>query len=229
MPTIAITHCRKLPDYETSVRAAGAEPRVVDQTVSATEALAGADGLLLTGGGDVDPALYGEAAHPTYDAAEPGRDAFEIELIARAVQADLPILGICRGLQVLNVARGGTLIQDIPSTVHEALEHRFAAPPHPSYLLAHTVSLSMDSRLAQALGERAHSVVEVNSRHHQAIGRLGEGLVVTGVAQDGVIEAVEDPNRRFLIGVQWHPENFWRTGDFLPLFSAFVRACASRR
>lgn len=224
MPIIAIARCSKLPDYETAVRTAGGSPQVVDQAVPAAEAVRHADGILLAGGGDVDPALYGEERHPTFDPSEPGRDAYEIELVARALDADVPILAICRGVQLLNVARGGTLIQDLPSQAASGIEHRFAAPPNPPFRLAHLIDVMPDTRLSRALDARGHEPLEVNSRHHQAIKRPGEGLVVSATAPDGVIEAVEDPARRFLIGVQWHPENFWRTGEFARLFAAFVAA-----
>ena len=123
MPIVAITPCKKPRDYEAAVRRAGATPRPLALDDAAAEALRGVDGLLLTGGDDVDPALYGEPPHTTFDVAEPGRDAFEIDLVRRALDADLPVLAICRGLQVLNVALGGTLIQDIPSEPDRLLPH----------------------------------------------------------------------------------------------------------
>jgi putative glutamine amidotransferase len=230
-PVIAIAPCSKLPDYEESVRRAGGEPRVLDRAAATpAEALRGAAGLLLAGGGDVDPSLYGEAAHPAFSAAEAGRDEYEIELLRRAFEADLPVLAICRGVQVLNVARGGTLIQDIPSQVAGAVEHKLAVPPHEAFALAHEIWIEKSSTLAALLGERlaGGDSCDVNSRHHQAINATGEALVVTATAPDGVIEAVEDPSRRFCVGVQWHPENFWRTGEFGPLFDAFVKACARK-
>ena len=225
MPVIAIARCSKLPDYEESIRSAGGKPQVVDQSIHADEAIRGAAGLLLTGGGDVDPALYGEKRHQTFEPSEPGRDAYEIELVARALDADIPILAICRGVQLLNVALGGTLVQDIPSQIRKPVEHRFAAPPHPPFKLAHPIGIDGDSMLAMVLRDRLNvGPIEVNSRHHQSIHRPGAGLAVSATAPDGVIEAVEDPDHPFLIGVQWHPENFWRTGEFARLFEAFVLA-----
>ena len=129
MPIVAITPCKKPRDYEAAVRRAGATPRPLALDDAAAEALRGVDGLLLTGGDDVDPALYGEPPHTTFDVAEPGRDAFEIDLVHRALDADLPVLAICRGLQVLNVALGGTLIQDIPSEPGRLLPHDTEGPP----------------------------------------------------------------------------------------------------
>ncbi len=224
-PLIGITRCRTLADYEESIRRAGGEPHVLDAEHDTPEsALRDLDGLLLTGGGDVNPAVYGEPRHPTTDEAEPGRDRFELALTERALGADLPILAICRGIQVLNVAAGGTLMQDIPSAVPGALPH---AVKEPKFALAHDVWLTKDSRLAALMRERLQDQEElpVNSRHHQAIGRLAPGLEVAATAPDGVIEAVERPASKFCIGVQWHPENFWRTGEFRALFEAFIEAC----
>jgi putative glutamine amidotransferase len=223
MPQIIIPACSKLHDYEEAVRRVGGDPQVVSaDTHSAADVIARADGLLLAGGGDVDPSLYGETPHPTFDAAEPGRDAFEIELVRRALDADLPVLAICRGIQLLNVARGGTLVQDIPDQVPNALPH---AVREPSFAIAHEVWMTKDSLLERLMREQVESdTCDVNSRHHQAVKDVAPGLVVTATAPDGVIEAVEDPTKRFCLGVQWHPENFYRTGEFRPLFEGFVDA-----
>ncbi len=228
MPVIAIAPCSKLPDYEESVRRAGGEPRVLDYgSDRPADVVTRVDGLLLAGGNDVLPSLYAASAHETFEAAEAGRDDYEIELVRRAMDANLPVFAICRGVQLLNVAQGGTLIQDIPSELAESIEHRFAVPPHQPFDLAHEIWIDKDSRLVTLLRERLEGSdsCEVNSRHHQALKTLGEGLVSIATAPDGVIEAVEDPNRRFWLGVQWHPENFWRTGEFRALFEGFVNAC----
>ena len=223
MPIIAISPCSKLHDYEESVRRAGGEPRVLDVTAAAGEELmTGADGLLLTGGGDLDPALYGEPRHATFDAAEPGRDAFEMDLVRRALDADVPVFAICRGIQVLNVARGGTLVQDIPDEMPGSVVHSVREP---SFAIAHDVWISSGTLLERLMRERLEGdTCAVNSRHHQAIKAVGDGLVVSATAPDGVIEAVEDPTRRFCLGVQWHPENFYRTGEFRALFEGFIEA-----
>jgi putative glutamine amidotransferase len=228
MAIIAIARCSKLPDYEESIRRAGAEPWVVESGIDLpADVISRADGILLAGGGDVNPALFGEAPHPTFDAAESGRDDYEIELIRRASERDLPLMAICRGIQVLNVARGGTLVQDIPSELTGTLEHKLAVPPHAAVDLAHEVWIEKDSLLSRIVGDslKSDDTCDVNSRHHQSVKALGEGLVTTATAPDGVIEAIEDPSRRFLLGVQWHPENFYRTGEFRSLFEGFVEAC----
>ena len=230
MPSIGITSCRKLEDYRQSVLHAGGDPRVLEPSMTVTEALAGVDGLLLTGGDDVAPARYGEAAHPTVVEAEPGRDDFELALVAEARARKLPILAICRGVQVLNVACGGTLVQDIPSEVKGALAHSLGVPPHEAYSLAHEVWLDKDTLLWKLMRERLSDAdsCEVNSRHHQAVKRLAGGFQVAATAPDGVVEAIEEPAARFCLGVQWHPENFFRTGEFRPLFEGFIEAAASR-
>jgi putative glutamine amidotransferase len=226
MPVIAISNCRKLEDYRQSILHAGGEVRVVDASIRVAEALAGADGLLLTGGGDVESSRYGEAPHPATEDVDPARDEFEIGLIAEARRRDLPIFGICRGAQVLNIEAGGTLVQDIPSEISGALNHSLDVPQHQPYDLAHEVWIEKDSLLAQLMAERllGSDTCEVNSRHHQAVKAVAPGFRVAATAPDGVIEAIEDPSLRFCLGVEWHPENFWRTGEFRPLFEGFVEA-----
>jgi putative glutamine amidotransferase len=224
MPKIAIAPSSKPHDYEESVRRAGGEPTVLDRSIHRPDdTVQSFDGLLLAGGGDVLPSMYGEPAHPTFGAAEPGRDEYEIELVRLALERDLPVFAICRGIQVMNVALGGTLIQDIPSEVPNAQPHDVREP---RVAIAHDVWVTSGSLLERLMRERTEDEsLPVNSRHHQAIRQLAAGLVVSGTAPDGVIEAVEDPRRRFCVGVQWHPENFYRTGEFSPLFEGFVEAC----
>ncbi len=228
MTRIAIAPCRKLHDYEESVRRAGGDPWVLDASADHPDTVIGSvQGLLLAGGGDVHPDLHGAAMHPTFSPAEPGRDIYEFELIERATAANLPLFAICRGIQVLNVARGGTLVQDIPTQVPDALDHRLAVPPNEPITLAHEVWIEKGSLLARITREalEGNDSCQVNSRHHQAVNRLGKGLVTTATAPDGIIEAIEDPSRRFCLGVQWHPENFYRTGEFRSLFEGFIAAC----
>lgn len=226
-PTIGITRCSKLHDYVTSIEQTGARARVLEVNESPRQVLAEVDGVLLTGGGDVDPVFYGEARHPATEDAEPGRDEFEIDLARRALGEDVPLLAICRGAQVMNVAAGGTLVQDIPTAVESGLAH---AVTERKDLLCHEIQVASGSRLAQALGPGVDPGCgcRVNSRHHQSVGRPGAGLVVNARAADGVIEGIEKPDARFCIGVQWHPENFWESGEFRPLFDAFVAAARER-
>jgi putative glutamine amidotransferase len=228
MPLIAIAPCSSLHDYEESVRRAGGEVRIIDPaTDRAEDVLASVDGILLTGGNDVLPSIYGEPAHATFEAAEPGRDDYELELVRRAGDAGLPLLAICRGIQVLNVSRGGSLHQDIPSgfglqTAGSGLAHDVRDS---RVTIAHDVWIASGSLLDRLLRDReTGDVCPVNSRHHQAANVVGDGLVVSATAPDGVIEALEDPTLRFCVGVQWHPENFYRTGEFRPLFEGFVEA-----
>jgi putative glutamine amidotransferase len=232
MPVIGITSCRKLEDYRQSVLHVSGDVRILEPSAGeARQVLAGVDGLMLTGGDDVAPARYGEPAHPTVVEAEPGRDEFELALIKDARARNLPIFAICRGIQVLTVACGGTLVQDIPTEVTGALPHRFAVPPHEPYFLAHEVWIDKDTLLWKLMRERLSDAdaCEVNSRHHQAVKRLAPGFKVAATAPDGVIEAVEDPGARFCLGVQWHPENFFRTGEFRPLFEGFLEAAQRPR
>jgi putative glutamine amidotransferase len=228
MPTIAIAPCRQMADYVESIRRAGAA--IVELTLAdrPEDVVRRVDGVLLPGGGDIDPALYGAPVHSTFEAAEPGRDGFEIALVKAALAADLPVLAICRGMQVLNVAFGGDLVQDIPTEVNGALHH---AVREPRYAIAHEVWVTPTSRLATLMKDDLEDgeSCQVNSRHHQAVRHVGEGLEVVGTAPDGVIEAVERPTARFCLGVQWHPENFWRTGEFRPLFEGFVDAARAPR
>jgi putative glutamine amidotransferase len=228
MPVIGITPCRKLEDYRQAVLHTGAEVRILDVSTPVAAALEGIDGLMLTGGDDVAPARYGEETHAAVVEVEPERDEFEIALVREARRRNLPIFAICRGIQVLNVACGGSLVQDIPSQVSGALNHKLAVPPHQPFELAHEVWIEDDSLLDRLMSERLNDAdtCEVNSRHHQAVKQVGSGLRVTATAPDGVIEAIEDPAARFCLGVQWHPENFWRTGEFRPLFEGFVEAAS---
>ena len=226
-PTIGITSCSRVDDYVASVEQAGGRPRVLEVGQSPRALIRELDGLLLTGGGDIDPVLYGQARHETISDAEPGRDEFELDLARRAMDTGLPTLAICRGAQVLNVAAGGSLVQDIPSAMSTVVTHSAGVPKD---AIAHPVTVSPASRLAEALGAAvdARSLCRVNSRHHQSVDRLGRQLVATAVAADGVVEGIEVPDAAFCIGVQWHPENFWRSGEFNSLFETFVGAATAR-
>lgn len=227
MAVIGITASRKLEDYRQAILHVGGEPRVLEAATPVNEALRGLDGLLLTGGDDVAPARYGEPAHANVHEAEAGRDEFELALVAAARAQKMPIFAICRGIQVLNVACGGTLVQDIPSQVTGAVAHSLPVPPNQSYSLAHEIWIDKDSLLARLMKDRiADDTCEVNSRHHQAVKAVAPGFKVSATAPDGVVEAIEDPDAGFCLGVQWHPENFWRTGEFRPLFEGFLNAAS---
>jgi putative glutamine amidotransferase len=221
MPRIGITPCRLLPDYVESIRRAGGDPHVL--ALDLAPSLDRLDGVLLTGGGDIDPVHYHTTPHPKTNPPDRTRDRFELDLARLAMEEDAPILGVCRGLQVLNVAAGGNLIQDIPSEVNHPLTHQV---DHPLYAIAHEVWVTRDSRLATLMQEELSEgdILQVNSRHHQAVNQTADGFTVSATAPDGVIEAIERPGARFCIAVQWHPENFWRTGEFRALFEGFMHA-----
>jgi putative glutamine amidotransferase len=231
MPVIGIVSCRKLEDYRQAMLHAGAEVRILEHSAEVSDPLKDLDGLLLTGGDDVAPARYGEPAHPAVVQIDAARDDFELALVRDARTRDLPILAICRGIQVMNVACGGTLVQDIPTQVPGALNHSLAVPPHQSSSLAHEIWIDRDTLLSKLMRERLSDVdaCDVNSRHHQAPKDVAGGFRVSATAPDGVIEAVEDPSAYFCLGVQWHPENFWRTGEFRPIFEGVVEAARTRR
>jgi putative glutamine amidotransferase len=183
------------------------------------------DGLVLTGGGDIEPARFGEARHPAVDDVSLTRDELELGLARRAVADGVPLFAICRGMQVLNVALGGTLVQDIPSERPGALVHSQKAPRHEA---THGVKVMGEgTRLGRLLGALE---VEVNSMHHQAIGRLGEGLQEVAWAPDGIVEGVELPGEaRFVLGVQWHPEELvGHDPAARNLFAAIVDAARRR-
>jgi putative glutamine amidotransferase len=178
------------------------------------------DGLLLAGGSDIDPQFYGAEPHPETRGTVPERDTFELALARRAIERDLPFLGVCRGMQVMNVALGGTLHQHLPDVVGHG-EHRRSLG---SFEQAdHDVELASGSLAARAAGERTHVT---KSHHHQGVDRVGEGLQVTGRATlDDLVEAVELPDRRFTLGVQWHPEADERSR----LIAALVEEAAAAR
>ena len=186
------------------------------------------DGVLLPGSAsDVDPDLFGHQPHPKLGPVVPERDKTDLLVLAEAEKRGRPVLGICFGMQSLNVFRGGTLIQDIGSEVHAAIKHEQGAPRDRN---SHWLDVD-GGRLGEIAGSEASRKVKVNSHHHQAIGELGRDLEVTARAADGVIECVEDMrNGRFVLGVQWHPELSWQNDDLsAAIFRTFVTECSGAR
>lgn len=182
------------------------------------------DGLCLAGGVDVDPAHFGEDRHPALGQVDAARDATELTLARWALAVDLPILGICRGIQLLNVAAGGSLYQDIPAQLPEAQRHNYRLAETAWARPTHRVRVAGPGLLAGILDA---TEVMTNSFHHQALRRVADGFRVTAEADDGIIEAIEHPARRFALAVQWHPEGMYRTdASARRLFEAFVAAAA---
>ncbi len=179
------------------------------------------DAVLLPGGPDVDPVYYGEERHPETKIIDDARDSLELTLARWTYADDRPLFGICRGHQVMNVAFGGTLVQDIPSEVKTDLRHD-TPDGLPRTTIEHSVELAPDSRLASILGT---TKVGVNSLHHQAVERPAPGVLITGYSPDGVVEALEAPDKQFVLSVQWHPEDLYTGDDSMKrLFESFVEA-----
>jgi putative glutamine amidotransferase len=197
-------------DYTRAVERAGGRALLVPPSEDGVEeTLDVLDGLLFSGGSDLDPANYGQELHPETRGVIQERDRAELALLQGALERDLPVLAVCRGSQVLNVALGGDLVQHLPEVVgHDEHKHT------PGEYADHDVSLEPGTRLGTLLGDRA----PVKSHHHQGFGRIGSGLREAAHAEDGTIEALEDPSRRFALGVLWHPE----AGEDARLFQAFV-------
>jgi gamma-glutamyl-gamma-aminobutyrate hydrolase PuuD len=203
--------------YVRSIERAGGRALLVPPTGDGVEeTLDRLDGLVFSGGADVDPEAYGAEAHPTTVGTRPVRDRAELVLLTAALERDMPVLAVCRGSQVLNVALGGDLEQHVPERVgHEG--HREV----PGTFSEHDVDVVLGTCLAPLIGERT----TVKSHHHQGYGRLGDGLREAARADDGTLEAIEDPSRRFTVGVLWHPEE----GDDLRLFEEFVEQARAYR
>jgi gamma-glutamyl-gamma-aminobutyrate hydrolase PuuD len=204
-------------DYVRALERAGARALLVPPSVDGVqETLDALDGLVFSGGNDLDPASYGADAHPATNATRPERDRGELALLEGALARDLPTLAVCRGFQILNVARGGDLVQHLPDIVGSE-QHREVA----GVFSDHGVKIDDGSRLGSVLGDRA----PVKSHHHQGVGRVGEGLREVAWAEDGTIEGLEDPERRFTVGVLWHPE----AGEDQKLFDALVAEARAYR
>jgi putative glutamine amidotransferase len=203
--------------YVEAVERAGGRPLLVPPSPTGQDELLDAlDGLIFSGGSDLDPALYGQDAHPETTGIAPERDSAEIVLLSAALARDMPVLAICRGSQVLNVALGGDLVQHLPEVTgtdrHKQVAGTFAD---------HDVTVAEGTRLASLIGEH----VPVKSHHHQGYGSLGAGLRAVAHDEDGTVEALEDPHRRFAVGVLWHPE----AGEDARLFDALVQEAAAYR
>jgi gamma-glutamyl-gamma-aminobutyrate hydrolase PuuD len=204
-------------DYVRAIERAGGRAVLVPPSVEGVEeTLDALDGILFSGGNDLDPESYGADAHPETTGTRPERDRGELALLEGALARDMPMLAVCRGFQVLNVARGGDLVQHLPDTVgHE--QHRAVK----GVFSEHGVRIDDASRLGSVLGGE----VPVKSHHHQGVGRVGDGLREAAWADDGTVEALEDPEKRFAVGVLWHPE----AGDDLKLFEALVAEAGAYR
>jgi putative glutamine amidotransferase len=205
-------------DYVHAVERAGGRPLLVPPSSEGVdETLDAVDALIFSGGSDLGPENYGAEPHPETFGVHPERDAAELALVTRALERDMPVLGICRGIQVLNVARGGDLNQHVPDIVgNDRHKHN-----PPGVFSDHDVKIEAGTKLASLFGGKT----DVKSHHHQSIRRVGEGLVESAHADDGTIEAVEDPAKRFALGVLWHPE----AGEDMKLFEALVEEARNYR
>ena len=233
-PVIGIT-CKRTGDIENYINAIkefGGEPllfaslkkSIDEHRASIPEYLEKIDGLLLPGGGDINPALFFEERHHAVYNVSRSRDALEIWLCQDALKADLPVFGICRGIQVMSVAMRGSLYQDVPDQIIDLLPHSRDENDEDSQ---HDIEIKPDSLLRKLVGKNAD---EVNSAHHQAINEVGEGFVVTARSEDGIIEAIEGKPEQFVLGVQYHPERMTEPSEFREhrrkLFEAFIKAAS---
>jgi putative glutamine amidotransferase len=204
-------------DYTRAVERAGGRPLLVPPSEDGVEeTLDVLDAVIFSGGSDLDPAAYGQDPHPETTGVEEERDRAELGLLQAALERDMPVLAVCRGSQVLNVALGGDLVQHLPDVVGDH-KHKHT----PGAYADHDVELIEGTRLASLLGGQA----PIKSHHHQGFGRLGDGLREAARAEDGTVEALEDPSRRFTLGVLWHPE----AGEDMRLFEAFVAEARAYR
>ena len=225
-PRIGITADRpkRLPNYQASIEKAGGEVQALYPDSITSDALDHVDGLLLTGGGDIDASEFNDTNHPTVHHINRPRDEMELSLTRAAFQRGIPVFGICRGMQAMNIALGGNLIQDIPDEIKSLLIHDDSLSSRQN--LIHEISVMEGTKLRRILGKDR---LGVNSFHHQAVKDLGKGLIATAWSDDGVIEAMELPNGPYFLGVQWHPEEFVDHGAiFHSLFQAFVEAARCR-
>ena len=230
-PRIGITMgADRIGEYEHAVAEAGGEPvRLPPRPGNVADDLRDLAGVVLSGGADVDPARYGEAPHPATECAPPDRDAYELQLARAAYDRGLPTLAICRGLQVANVAFGGSLVQHVPDVASADITHAHVADGvnFRGLLDAHIVSVAPESRLAHLVG----TTIVTGSRHHQAVARVAEPFIVVARTPDGIVEALETKDaERFWLGVQWHPESTVDLdgGASAAIFRALIAAAISR-
>ena len=225
-PIIGITFTEDIGDdlsnnYINAINEFGGIHRTLYPGIS-EDAFADIDGLLLTGGGDIHPDNFDQEWHPSLKYVNEARDELELPLCREKIEADLPVFGICRGIQVMSVAMGGSLYQDVPSQVKDPLTH-----PASEQDSQHAIEIEHGSRLNEIVGKSAD---EVNSAHHQAVDEIGDGFCITALSADGVIEAMENPSKRFVLGVQYHPERMLQTAEFCEhrrkLFEAFIEAAS---
>ena len=200
-------YCDAISDFgQTPVLISNYKLGLIDKILSV------AKGILLSGGGDIHPKFFNQQVHPKSNNINIARDEFELELFHKAVQKDIPVLGICRGIQIINIAQNGNLFQDIKNHMQKL----------PRDLPSHTVRLSKQNNF---LSFDKIDTIEVNSMHHQAINILGQKLIATAISNDGLIEAIEYPNKKFIVGVQWHPECLYKTYKVhREIFKKFVAA-----
>lgn len=218
-------HLYMYQTYTKAVMAAGGIPVILPlnlEKAALKQLVDSLDGFLFTGGPDIHPFFFGEETLRGCGSSSPQRDSQELTMLPMAMDSRKPILGICRGIQLINTALGGTLYQDIPTQLHQDFPVAHTQP-FPSASPSHYVTISRDSRLFQITGKEK---IPVNSMHHQACKRLGSGLIPAAWSSDELIEAVEMPDYPYLLGVQWHPEHLWETDDAAKsLFSSFINAC----
>lgn len=240
-PIIGITECYKFENYEYAIEKHGGrvEELFIRDNRAAEKIVADLDGLLLPGGGDIDPRRYNESRYhikgiSKIKGVSRSRDTSELQLCMKALEADIPVFGICRGIQILNVATGGSLYQDVHTQINNCLLHKDEQSKYDAW---HKIKIQSSSLLNQLTGD---SFTEVNSAHHQAVKTIGESLIVTAQLEDGIIEAMEYPAKPFVIAVQYHPERMgenlespYPDGEFLEhatkLFEAFINSATERR
>ena len=238
-PIIGIT-CKRISDMDNYIKAIenhGGKPRlfaslakpIADHRKAISEYLAEIDALLLPGGGDIDPTHFFQERHPAVEGVSRSRDALEIWLCQDALNVNMPVLGVCRGIQIMSVAMRGSLHQDIPSQFTDPLTHKIIVNADDTW---HNITIQEGSLLNEITGNR---VVEVNSRHHQAVKVIGDGFTVTAQSEDGIIEAIEDRSKKFMLGVQYHPERMfkdqgsWELKEHAAsLFKAFIEAASEQ-